>query len=355
MISLSNAAPDGKLTIDMVTSSLLNEEVRRKSLPTSGSHALVSEEARGRSRNRDTDRRDKSRGRSKSRKHLKCYYCDKTSHMKKDCWKLKKDLKNKDNKDQGETNTNVVHDDMVILSDCENDCLTADCDASWVVDSGSSYHATPSRIFFTTYEPSDLGIVKMKNSDTSKIVGLGDVHIVTNMGYRMVFKNIRHIPDLRMSLLSTGVLDDEGFGSQFAQGVWKLMKSSLVVAKGKKCCSLYKTETSLVRGEVNISSFDSTADLWHHRLGHMSEKGLETLKKLNLLPKVKDITISPCDHCLVRKQRRTSFASTSTRKSEVLELVHSNVCGPMEVKSLGGSIYFALLLMILLGRCGLMA
>ena len=60
VISLSNAASDGKLTMDMVTSSLLNEEVRRKSLPTTGSHALVSEEARGRSRNRDINRRDNS-------------------------------------------------------------------------------------------------------------------------------------------------------------------------------------------------------------------------------------------------------------------------------------------------------
>ena len=130
MISLSNAAPDGKLTMNMVTNSLLSKEVRRKSLLISGSHTFMSEEARCRSRNRDTNRRDKSRGRSKSKENLKCYYCDKTDHFKKDCLKLKKDLKNKDNKDQRENNTDARHDDLVIFSNCENGCLTAYCDAS---------------------------------------------------------------------------------------------------------------------------------------------------------------------------------------------------------------------------------
>ena len=72
----------------------------------------------------------------------------------------------------------------------------------------------------------------------------------------------------------------------------------------------------------------------------MSEKELEALKKQNLLPKIKGTLINPCDHCLIGKQHRTSFASTSTRKTGLLELVHTDVGGPMEVKSLVGSIYF---------------
>ena len=47
-------------------------------------------------------------------------------------------------------------------------------------------------------------------------------------------------------------------------------------------------------------------------------------------------------HCLARKQKRFSFHShPPSRKSELLELVHSDLCGPFKVKSKGDSLYFA--------------
>lgn len=72
----------------------------------------------------------------------------------------------------------------------------------------------------------------------------------------------------------------------------------------------------------------------------MSEKGLKAYKKNNLLPNLKDTSINPCGHCLVVKQHLTSFASIITRKSKVLELVYTDVCGPLEVKSFSSSHYF---------------
>lgn len=46
----------------------------------------------------------------------------------------------------------------------------------------------------------------MRNSGDFKIERQGDVHVVNNIGYKLKFKNIRHIPDLRMNLLSIGYL-----------------------------------------------------------------------------------------------------------------------------------------------------
>ena len=59
-------------------------------------------------------------------------------------WKLKKDTKEKDNKAQNTPNTNVAHDKLVIMGCCEEECMVADCDVSWIIHSSASFHATPS-------------------------------------------------------------------------------------------------------------------------------------------------------------------------------------------------------------------
>lgn len=41
---------------------------------------------------------------------------------------------------------------------------------------------------FTTYEACDLSIVKMGKNDTSKIVGQRDVHVATNISYKLMLK-----------------------------------------------------------------------------------------------------------------------------------------------------------------------
>ena len=91
-------------------------------------------------------------------------------------------------------------------------------------------------------------------------------------------------------------------------------------------------------GQLNAVDDDTSPDLWHKRLAHMSKKGLQLLAKQSLIPVTKYKPSNPCDYCLFGKQHRVSFQKNSTRKK--LELVYSDVCGPMEVNSLGGNKYF---------------
>lgn len=86
---------------------------------------------------------------------------------------------------------------------------------------------------------------------------------------------------------------------------------------------------------------DSPTKLWHIRLSHISEKGLNCLAKKNLLSGLKSTILKNCAHCVARKQRRVSFKRhPSSRKFELLELVHSDVCGLLKVRSYGGALYF---------------
>ena len=52
-----------------------------------------------------------------------------------------------------------------------------------------------------------------------------------------------------------------------------------MVARGKKD-GLYNAHVQVYKGEVNIVE-ESSSDLWHRQLGHMSEKGLSILAKKN--------------------------------------------------------------------------
>jgi len=54
-----------------------------------------------------------------------------------------------------------------------------------------------------------------------------------------VLKDVRHVPDKRLNLISAGKLDDVGLLNHFGGGMWKLTKGSLIVSKGKKEGSLY--------------------------------------------------------------------------------------------------------------------
>jgi len=72
----------------------------------------------------------------------------------------------------------------------------------WVVDSAASFHVTPHRDYFISYTVGDFGHVKMGNQGVSKIVGTGDILLETNIVCKLHLKNVRHIRNICLSLIS---------------------------------------------------------------------------------------------------------------------------------------------------------
>jgi hypothetical protein len=85
--------------------------------------------------------------------------------------------------------------------------------------------------------------------------------------------------------------------------------------------------------------------LWHERYGHLNAKDLSILVKKNM---VRNIDIQrlydqiDCVICSKGKITTSPFEKSFSRSSEVLQLIHSDICGPMRTTSLGGHRYFAL-------------
>ena len=88
-------------------------------------------------------------------------------------------------------------------------------------------------------------------------------------------------------MISVGQLDDEGHAILFVGGTWKVTKGARVLARGKKTGTLYMTSSP--RDTIAVADASTNTSLWHHRLGHMSEKGMKMLLSKGKLLELKSI------------------------------------------------------------------
>src|SRR6266487_4225588 len=347
-VSITSSAPKGVVSLETAKGGILNEEMRRKTQGTSSQSEVLVTENRGRSQKKEPKGgRENSRSKSKGRyKNMECNYCHKSGHIQKYCYQWRKDNKGKkgkqkqrDHEDHDDDRvTTAINDDLVILRDHESINLVSD-ESMWIVDSGATLHVTPRKEFFTSYTSGDFGGLKMGNDGVAKVIGVGDICLQTNMGMQLLLRDVKYAPDVRFNLISVHMLDDCGYDNHFGSGKWKLSKGNLVVARGEKTSKLYWTKTLVARDSVN--AIEMKASLLHRRLSHISEKGLNVLAKKDVLPGLKNADLEKCSHCMTGKQTRVSFKKhPPSRKSELLQLVHSDVCGPLKVKSFSGALYF---------------
>ncbi|KAG8370027.1 hypothetical protein BUALT_Bualt14G0075000 [Buddleja alternifolia] len=313
VVSVSNSAPNGDLTLQVVKDCLLNEKFRRKEQTFSTEqNALVTEKSnrRGRNKNRGPQhQRDKFREKSKFIGDFKCHYCGGPNHYERDCRKKKRDQKNGNNANKKyDKDTTVVATDGDVVIICDDACVSSSCqETDSIIDSGASYHITPHRDMLTSYMSGNFGRVRMANHDVTEVICMGNINLETDTGCRLILRDVRHIPDIRLNIISTGQLDDDGYVSNFGEGKWKLTKGSLITTKGKKKNSLYLMQAKLSNGEVNAAVNSSSIELWHKRFGHLSQKGMQLLAKKKLLPDINGIELQTCVDCLARKQHRIQF------------------------------------------------
>ena len=83
--------------------------------------------------------------------------------------------------------------------------------------------------------------------------------------------------------------------------------------------------------------------LWHKRLGHLNFQSLKYLQQkgmvhgLSMIQEVKEV----CEGCALGKQHREAFPKDKAWRAKApLELVHTDVCGPMDTTTHGGNKYF---------------
>jgi hypothetical protein len=80
--------------------------------------------------------------------------------------------------------------------------------------------------------------------------------------------------------------------------------------------------------------------MWHCHLGHISEKCMKKLHNDGLLTSFDFESYETCEACLLGKMTKMSFLGFLKKASDLPELIHTYVCGPMSTTTRGGYQYF---------------
>ena len=189
--------------------------------------------------------------------------------------------------------------------------------------------------------------VEMGTKATTKVVGRGSITLKLQCGSSFELRkleNVLHIPSFEYSLLSVSALDKKGMDTTFGNGQCVIRKGSLTVATGTLEGSLYVIHTRRLH-PCKQSALVASLQLWHERMAHVDKQGITQMadrgvvRGLRMIDNGKNLV---CEGCVKGKVHRSPIPKTRTspRASDLLDKVHSDVCGPVEVPSLGGSRYF---------------
>lgn len=271
-------------------------------------------------------------------KKMKCFVCHKVGHKAVDCpeKKTKKEYKHY------KSSANVSEKSGVCFIADGNDVDGGKL--QWYADSGASEHMANDRNLFEKLvrlkKPIEIAVALNGKSTTAKFSGTIKVIAVNgSKKCECTLEDVLFTPDLRCNLFSIRKVEMAGMEVVFKDGGVKILKDSEVLASGKRCGFQY--EMDFYRKSVNDSALYSCGkilkchELWHQRFGHLSEKNLEKIMAKNMVKGldkcVSDSKIEViCESCIDAKQTRKHFGERPKKQSKrVLEVVHSDVCGPV--------------------------
>ena len=127
------------------------------------------------------------------------------------------------------------------------------------------------------------------------------------------------------------------------------------------CCSVYMNKTFYghtpnVNGLLNLDHSDThihnidakrcKADndtatyFWHCCLDHIGVKRMKKLHKDRSSESLDYESFDACEPCLLGKMTKTPFSGTMEQATDLLEIIHTDVCNPMSVDARGKYHYF---------------
>ena len=277
---------------------------------------------------------------------LTCFGCGDVGHIQRYCPRKRKWHKAKiaESKKSRQENSDVDGEDVYAaafmafagnVKSADKECYP------WLIDSGASSHMTKEKHV----------LINFQEFEDPENVALGDGRVVKALGSGRVQMNmlfpgteakkavLLYVTKLTCNLFSVRAAVAKGNAVEFGPNkccIWD--ENGKLRGKGSLTDKLYQLDCQVVSsGYASVAQ--SRSDLWHQCLGHVHESRLKKCVQNECVQgfDIERITeLSFCEGCLAGKMCRKPFPTVgriwSTRK---LQLVYSDVCGPMQTQSIG--------------------
>lgn len=206
----------------------------------------------------------------------------------------------------------------------------------WNADSGATSHMTPRREWFKTYAPCNVPI-RVANGVVVRAVGVGSVEFAPTKDRALlppvIITDVLHVPDLNQNLFSVlSVTRKSGVKVSIDANAMDFHKDGELILSAP----IGNNNVALLDGKTLDQSANAASDadeLWHKRFAHIGQTQLEQLFKENLvdgLPsKLPEHLSHTCCYCHAGKHARAPYNAPVSRCSKPLELVHSDLKGPL--------------------------
>ena len=242
-----------------------------------------------------------------------------------------------------------------------SESLLIDVDSgTWWVDSASSRYVAKMRDFFIDMKEVKVSDhrVYMGNNTYCDVLGIGTMKIMI-LGERSLYlSDVLFAPTMRRILISIPCLDEKGFEICFCSGTVSIGKHGRILMWGIKMDGLYcLNDISFAKNNAIVGSFayfDVSINhsyayddaclcmddpyIWHMRLGHINKNRMKRMINMGLIPNM-NIVFTTCEPCISSKMARLPFPK-GQRSNELLAIAHSNVCGPLNIKTHRSMLYF---------------
>lgn len=268
----------------------------------------------------------------------KCKRCKIPNHSQRDCWFQNKE-KNK-GKEEAKF-SNETKEEILFYSSANQPSKSV-----WYLDSGCSNHMTGNRDTFVKLDPNITSQIILGDGSRKSGKGKGDIAVQTKEGKEKLITDVLYVPELSHNLLSVGQLMEKNFSFLFDDGRCQIFDKTnkVIVTNIEMKNKTFSLTMPLVEDRALKVDNAELSSLWHLRYGHLHDRALILLKEKNMVIGLPSIEPSGkvCEGCVYGKMHKLPFPKTSWQAKSPLELVHSDICGPMQTPTPGRKRYFIL-------------
>ncbi|KAM1690667.1 hypothetical protein ACFXTN_029554 [Malus domestica] len=192
-------------------------------------------------------------------------------------------------------------------------------------------------------------VVGVRNGTKISAKATGTYMLNLPSGEVLELKNCLYFPSCIKNLISISKLLRDGHSVLFDKMSCTLYLNGRIISHGNMIEGLFHLETN--SGMHCIASGNTSKPkkareevdqekMWHLKLGHVNLDKIHKMSKDGYIRPLGNDKMGTCECCLKGKMTKSPFTGKGERATEILGLIHTDVCGPMSTTSRGGFSYY---------------